>query len=31
MNTSAIECFDNYYISDDVRPALSTHGLGCRI
>ena len=28
MNTSVIECFDNVYISDSVKIALSAHGLG---
>ena len=28
MNISALNCFDNVYISDGVKTALSTHGLG---
>ena len=28
MNTSVLECFDNVYIPDSVKNALSTHGLG---
>ena len=28
MNASVAECFDNVYISDCVKPDLSTHGLG---
>ena len=28
MNTSVVECLDNVYISDGVKTALSTHGLG---
>ena len=28
MNASVLECFDNVYISDNVKIALSTHGLG---
>ena len=27
MNTSVLECFDNVYISDEVKTALSNHGL----
>ena len=28
MNTSVLEYFDNVYIFDGVKTALSTHGLG---
>ena len=28
MNISVLEYFDNAYISDSVKIALSTHGLG---
>ena len=28
MNTRVLTCFDVYYISDGVKTALSTHGLG---
>ena len=28
MNTSVLEWFDNVYIFDGVKTALSTHGLG---
>ena len=28
MNTSVLECFDNAYIPDGAKTALSTHGLG---
>ena len=28
MNTGVLECFDNVYISDDVKITLSTYGLG---
>ena len=28
MNTSVLECFDNVYISDGVKTAISTHGFG---
>ena len=28
LNTTVLECFDNVYISDGVKTALSTHGLG---
>ena len=27
MNTSVLECFDNVYIPDEVKTALSNHGL----
>ena len=27
MNTNVLECFDNVYMYDDVKAALSTHGL----
>ena len=28
MNTSVLEYFDSVYMSDDVKIALSAHGLG---